>query len=95
MKNKNPKYISSKYKTMEELTEFYKCHAKKANGLSCSKPNECLSGNCLGGYCKAGDACDTNADCASTKYCGLDYTCHTKKPNGEACTAKYQCTSNN
>jgi hypothetical protein len=77
------------------------CHEKKAIGYSCSNDYECLSGNCLNKLCKAGDACDTNADCKSTtdaavtKYCGADNTCHSQKPNGEACSANYQCTSNN
>jgi len=81
--------------TPTQYCESNVCKPKKEIGYGCANDYECLTGNCLGGTCKAGDACDINADCASGKYCGADNTCHGKKPNGEACNANYQCVSNN
>ncbi|MCH9646683.1 MAG: hypothetical protein K0U98_00515 [Deltaproteobacteria bacterium] len=73
-----------------------KCEALKANGVACTRADQCQSGICPGGACAE---CNSDDDCDSNEYCNTGTVgigknkCERKKSNGTGCTRAGQCTS--
>eukprot|EP00039_Didymoeca_costata_P015321 m.258733 g.258733 ORF g.258733 m.258733 type:complete len:854 (-) comp16195_c0_seq1:114-2675(-) len=72
------------------------CVPKKANGESCSRPDQCLSGMCPFGIASKCAACTEDTHCGNGKYCNKfgENTCEDQRLEGEVCSRAAQCSSN-
>ncbi len=74
----------------EETTGTFECLPQAAIGGSCTAPDQCLSGSCIGDVC----TCNSDSQCPSQNFCNTDTgACQAELGNTMACTAADQCLS--